>query len=196
MTQPDLLAALEPVVSVLEELGVEYSVVGSVASSAYGIARSTVDADIVANLPAVRVDALVARLEQDYYVDRDAARDATRRRSMFNVIHLATMIKVDVYVLGNREFDRGSFARRVTRTLIDTKGARTYQLDTAEDTVLHKLEWYRAGGDVSDRQWGDIVGVLTIQGDALDRAYLDHWANVLDVVELLARAWRDATRSA
>jgi hypothetical protein len=70
--------------------------------------------------------------------------------------------------------------------------ARTYQLDTPEDTVLHKLEWYRAGGDVSDRQWADIVGVLTVQGDALDREYLDRWAAVLGVTDLLARAWREA----
>jgi hypothetical protein len=192
MTAPDLLAALGPVVSALEELGVEYSVVGSVASSAHGVARSTVDADVVANLPESRVDAVVARLEQDYYVDLDAARDAVRRRSMFNVIHLATMIKVDVYVLSDRAFDRSSFARRSPRALPDVPDARTYQLDTPEDTVLHKLEWYRAGGDVSDRQWADIVGVLTVQGDALDREYLDRWAAVLGVTDLLARAWREA----
>jgi len=193
--QPDLLAALEPVVRALEELSIEYSVVGSVASSAYGVARSTVDADVVAKLGGARVDALVSRLEQDYYVDRDAARDAVRRRSMFNVIHLATMVKVDVYVLTDRAFDVGSFARRIGRRLPDEEGARTYLLDTPEDTILHKLEWYRAGGEVSDRQWGDIIGVLVIQGDALDRVYLDHWATVLGVSELLARAWLDADKS-
>lgn len=114
MIQPDLVAALEPVMNALEELGVEYSVVGSVASSSYGIARSTVDADVVADLPAAsHVDALVARLAHDYYVDRDSVLDAVRRRSMFNVIHLATMIKVDVYLLSDRPFDRGAFARRM-----------------------------------------------------------------------------------
>ena len=192
MTSPDLLAALEPVVAALEAIGVEYSVVGSVASSAHGIARSTVDADLVADLPGSQVDALVDRLEQDFYVDRDAARDAVQRCAMFNVIHLATMIKVDVYVLGGRAFDRGSFARRQARALPDQPGARTYQVDTPEDTVLHKLEWYRAGGEVSDRQWSDIVGVLDVQGDALDRAYLDRWAAMLGVDDLLARAWDEA----
>lgn len=73
--------------------------------------------------------------------------------------------------------------------------ARRYPIDTPEDTVLHKLEWYRAGGEGSDRQWSDIVGVLAIQGDALDRPYLDHWASVLGVSDLLARAWRDSARS-
>jgi hypothetical protein len=193
MTSPDLLAALEPVVTVLEQLGVEYSVVGSVASSAHGIARSTVDADIVANLPASRADELTVRLEHDYYIDRDAVRDAVRRRAMFNVIHLATMIKVDIYVLTDRPFDRSSFQRRTARPLLDEPGARTYNLDSPEDTILHKLEWFRAGGEVSDRQWADIVGVLAVQDDALDREYLDRWAQQLGVSDLLVRAWRESS---
>jgi hypothetical protein len=193
VSQHDLLAALEPVVDALEQLGATYSLCGSVASSAHGIARSTVDADLVADLRAPHVDPLVARLEHDYYIDRDAANDAVQRRAMFNVIHLATMMKVDIYVLASRAFDRASFARRLPRQLTDQAGGRMFQLDTAEDTVLHKLEWYRAGGEVSDRQWGDIVGVLAVQGDALDRTYLDHWAAQLGLIDLLARAWRDAS---
>lgn len=193
MSEHDLLAAIEPVVDALEQLGAPYSLCGSVASSAHGIARSTVDADLVADLQAAHVDPLVARLERDYYIDRDAASDAVRRRAMFNVIHLATMMKVDIYVLAPRAFDRASFARRSPRTLTDHAGARVFQLDTAEDTVLHKLEWYRAGGEVSDRQWADIVGVLAVQGDAMDRAYLDRWATDLGLADLLALAWRDAS---
>ena len=189
MTSPDLLAALDPVVSALEELGVEYSVVGSVASSAHGIARSTVDADVVADLSSAAVDGLVSRLERDYYVSRDAARDAVRRRSLFNAIHLATMIKVDVYVLSDRPFDRSSFARRTARMLPEEPGPRRYHIDTPDATVLHKLEWYRAGGEVSDRQWADVVGVLAVQGEALDRTYLDRWASDLGVADLLTRAW-------
>lgn len=191
MTQPDLLAAVTPVVDALDALGVAYSIVGSVASSAHGIARSTLDADVVADLHASQVAALVARLERDYYVDLDAANDAVRRRGMFNVIHLATMVKVDIYILTQRDFDRTSFERRTPRALPDEPDARTFQVDTPEDTVLHKLEWYRAGGEVSDRQWSDIIGVLQVQKGALDRAYLDTWSAKLGVDDLLARAWRE-----
>ena len=61
-----------------------------------------------------------------------------------------------------------------------------------EDTVLAKLEWYRKGGEVSDRQWRDLLGVLKVQGETLDRAYLDHWAGELDVSDLLHRALEEA----
>jgi hypothetical protein len=187
MNQPDLLAALAPVIAALHALGVEYCIVGSVASSAHGVARSTVDADLVADLPEARLDAFVAAIQSGYYVDRDAAHEAVRRRAMFNVIHLATMIKVDVYVLSQRAFDRSSFSRRTKKAMPD---AHAYFMDTAEDTILHKLEWYRAGGEVSDRQWSDIVGVIAVQGDALDREYLDRWAVTLGVTDLLVRALR------
>jgi hypothetical protein len=193
MTQPDLLAAVTPVVEALERLGVPYSVVGSVASSAHGVARASIDADLVADLREPHVDPLVSALQEAYYVDRDAARDAVKRRSMFNAIHLATMLKVDIYVLTGRPFDRESFARRGPGAL-DPASPRQFALATPEDTVVHKLEWFRDGGEVSDRQWADIVGVLRVQGDALDLDYMRRWAAALGVEDLLERARLDAGR--
>ncbi len=153
------------------------------------VARSTLDADLVADLRGIHVAPLTAALERDYYIDREVADDAVRRRAMFNVIHLATMFKVDIYVLTERAFDRSSFARRAARSL-DEPPSRTFLVDSPEDTVLHKLEWYRAGGEVSDRQWSDIIGVLDVQGDALDDRYLEEWASAIGVTDLLARARR------
>jgi hypothetical protein len=192
MNQPDLLAALTPVADALDRLAVGYCVVGSVASSAHGIARASIDADIVADLEPEHVDPLVAALEADYYIDRDAVADAIRRRSMFNVVHLETMLKVDVYVLTARQFDRESFARRSAGALDPTAGRR-YAVASAEDTVLHKLEWYRAGGDVSERQWSDVVGVLRVQAGRLDTAYMARWAAALGVADLLEKAGREAS---
>jgi len=98
----DVLHALGPVVDALDRLGVAYSIVGSVASSAHGVARSTIDIDLVATQRSHEVAPLVASLIDAYYVDLEAARDPVTRRSMFNAIHLATMLKVDVYIDGGR----------------------------------------------------------------------------------------------
>ena len=190
MSRPEILDALSPGVEALDALGVSYFVVGSVASSALGVPRSTLDADIVADLPGKKIDALFAALERDYYLDRDAMVDAVRRRSMFNAIHLGTMLKVDVYIVTSRPFDVESFARRRPGTL--HVADRPYVLATPEDTILHKREWYRIGGGVSDRQWGDVVGVLKVQIGALDLQYLNAWAVRLGVEDLLARATAEA----
>lgn len=185
----DIRAALDPVADAFDALGVAYRVGGSVASSSLGVARSTLDIDVVADLHLAHVDAFVARLAADYYVDADMIRDAIRRRGSFNVIHLATMMKVDVFVLKARPFDQEAFAR-VIHEVID--GERQFPLTTAEDIILHKLEWFRLGGGVAQRQWEDVLGVIRLQGDALDRPHLDHWARQLGIDDLLARAFAEA----
>jgi len=112
VSTPDIVAPLAPIVEIFERLSIPYSVAGSVASSAHGVARATLDVDLVADLHAEHVDPLVAAISADYYVDRDAALDAIARRSMFNVVHLATMLKVDIYELTSRSFDQEPFRRR------------------------------------------------------------------------------------
>jgi hypothetical protein len=151
-------SAVAPIVDAFDALGVPYSIVGSVASSSHGVPRSTIDIDLVANLRLPQVESLVAALIDAYYIDGDAARDAVRHRSMFNVIHLDTMLKIDVYVLTERDFDQESFGRRSQAVLAEAESGRLYFLDTPEDTVVHKLEWYREGGEVAPRQWADAVG--------------------------------------
>ena len=194
MAEPksDIVAALEPVVDALEALGVRYRVGGSVASSALGVPRSTLDVDVACELRQQHVGALVAALIADYYIDEDIIRDAISRESCFNVIHLATMLKVDLFVRRSRPFEDVAFERTVRRSLDVAMGAREFDLTTPEDIILHKLEWFRAGGRVSDRQWHDIVGVLAIQRGQLDREYLERWAEELGVADLLARALSDA----
>lgn len=187
----EIRAALDPVADAFEALGVSYRVGGSIASSALGVARSTLDIDLVADLRAAHVAPFVLRLQADYYVDADMIHDAIRRRGSFNVIHLATMMKVDVFVVGARPFDREAFARVITEPLGDDR-ERSFPLTTPEDIVIHKLDWYRLGGGVSERQWSDVLGVLKLQGDALDRAYLARWAEELGLQNLLERALAEA----
>jgi len=190
MNTPQVLAAITPIVEALEELGVSYHIGGSVASSVYGILRATIDADLIANLHIEQARPLVKWLEADYYIDEDAVRDAVRRRSSFNAIHLETMLKVDVFIPKSRLFDQEEFRRAQQEVLLE--GTRPFNVASPEGTILNKLEWYRMGGEVSDRQWNDILGVLKVQGTHLDMNYLQKWAANLNVTDLLERAFVDA----
>jgi hypothetical protein len=191
VTTPDLLAALEPVVAVLESLGVAYYVAGSVASSAHGVPRASIDADIVTALAFAHVPPLVTRLKPAYYVDETRVRSAIESRRSFNVIHLATMFKVDVFVTKGRPFDRESMERARPMTLGDALDQRLFAVASLEDTILAKLEWFRAGGETSERQWTDVCGLLKAAGSQLDRGYLGRWGKALGVHDLLERAYRD-----
>ena len=187
MSDPDLLAALAPVLQVLSDLGVRHFVGGSIASSAHGVARASVDGDVVAELGLAHVAPLVAALRDTYYVPEERIRDAVARRASFNVIHLDTMLKVDVFVSRDRPFDRRAFERSRPAS-IEGKGGATLPVSSAEDVVLAKLEWYRRGGEVSERQWADVMGVLRATGSALDLPYLRRGAVELGVGDLLDRA--------
>jgi hypothetical protein len=190
MTASDLAAAIWPVAAALEALRVSYYLTGSVASSAHGVARATVDADIVAALEHGHIAPLVDRLEPDYYIPVNRLNWAVAARSSCNLVHLATMFKIDIFVSKDRPFDREAAARARPDAIDDTANAPIVPIASAEDTILAKLEWFRRGGEVSERQWWDVVGVLKIRHDA-DRAYLRRWAASLGVADLLERVFTD-----
>lgn len=192
MNPPDLLEALAPVAEALESLGVAYYVGGSLASSAHGVPRASLDVDLMAELRPEHVTSLCQRLQDAYYLDPDRVGDAVARKRSFNLIHLATMLKVDVFVSRGRPFDREALARVRHERLGDAEAGRLFALVSAEDIVLLKLEWFRLGGETSERQWTDVLGVLKVARGALDAAYLDRWAGALGVADLLERARTDA----
>ena len=191
MTDPITIAALKPVIAALEAAGVEYYIGGSLASSVHGIARSTIDVDIVAYLRAEHVGKLVLLLSDEYYVDAAMIKDALRTRSSFNLIHHPTSYKVDIFLPSARPFER-SVRERVVRGRLPAGDAREVPLVSPEDIILNKLEWYRQGGEVSERQWNDVLGVMKVQGTSLNRDYLGKWAVELGVSDLLERALREA----
>lgn len=192
MTEPDLVAALRPVAEALDGLGVPYYVGGSVASSAHGIARASLDADVVAALAPEHVDGLIDRLAPRYYIPVDRLRAATATRASCNLIHLETMVKIDIFVSKGRPFDREAAARARPQAIDDAPGSPRFLIASAEDTVLAKLEWFRQGGETSERQWWDVVGVLRVTANA-DQAYLRRWAAALGLLDLLERALADAS---
>lgn len=191
MKKPDIIAALDMVTGCFEKLGITYYIGGSVASSAYGIARATMDVDLVADIKIGQVNLLVKALETGYYIDAEMIREAIHRSTSFNLIHLETMIKIDVFVVKDQPYDSEALARRCADTL-DEESSREFYLSSAEDIILSKLRWYQGGGRVSEQQWKDVLGVLKVQADKLDLEYLKYWASKLNLSDLLKRSFDDA----
>jgi hypothetical protein len=191
----DFLPALRLVVEALERLGVPYYIGGSVASSVHGVPRSTNDVDVVADLQLRHVTPLVHALGDAFYIDEDAVRDAVERRSSFNVVYLTSMFKIDVFAAAPTPFARNEMARRQQDTLGEEPGAREFSVASPEDTILRKLEWYRAGSHISNRQWQDVQEVIQTRDVSLDVPYLRRWAPALGVADLLERALTEAGRA-
>ncbi len=182
----DVMEALTPLVDALEQLGIAYYIGGSVSSSLHGMARRTQDVDVIADIGPNQVRLLVQALQRDYYVDEQAWKDAVRRGLPYNVIHLNTMLKVDLIPFKRRAFTREE-ARRAQAHILEA-GTRPVRVASAEDAILTKLEWFEMGERSSARQWNDILGIMKQRGIALDLPYLAQWADVLGVRDLLDRA--------
>lgn len=179
------------VVAAFDRAGVRYFLGGSVASALYGEARSTRDVDFVAAMLPPHVPPFVAALGVDFYADAQAIATAVTTRASFNVIHLDTMVKADIFVFKGDPFGRSQFSRRTSKQL-NADDSTLISVASAEDTVLAKLQWYRDCGGMSDRQWNDVLGVLKVQGPTLDRAYLNEWARELAITDLLGRSLDEA----
>jgi hypothetical protein len=188
VTPIDPFAFAARIGEILDSLGIPYLVGGSVASMVYGETRFTRDLDLLIDADEKAVRALAAQMEGEYYIDADAAADAVRHHSTFNAIHLESLMKVDFFVPEDRAAARAQIARG--RVMPAGEGmARFY---APEDIIIQKLRWFRLGGETSEQQWRDIVGVLRVKGDELDHLYLDRAAEAFEVADLLARARDDA----
>jgi hypothetical protein len=157
------------------------------ASSAQGLPRASADVDFVADLMSHHVRTWVAALGPDFEVDPEMLGEAIERRRSLHIFDLRSAMKIDVFVAGFDAWDREQL-KRARAGLITRQEQAEVALPSPEDTVLAKLSWYRKGGEVSDRQWADILGVLQVQVGRLDGAYMRRWAANLGVGDLLERA--------
>jgi hypothetical protein len=174
----------------LQECGIPYMLVGSNASSIHGAPRATYDIDIVIDPTERQLEQLLALFpDSDFYVSVDAATDAFRRRSQFNLIEIDSGWKVDLIIPENRAFNKAEMARRSPRRINDV----LVDVATAEDTIIAKLEWSKAGG--SERQLEDVAGILRLRADALDAEYIEQWVQALELAPQWQRAQTLALQS-
>ncbi|MFN9984408.1 MAG: hypothetical protein ACK52S_02545 [Pirellula sp.] len=187
MTQPDdLIDALGPVIQAFRELGIRYFIGGSIASSFHGATRSTMDVDVVCDMTEAQSVPFVSSFSQDFYVSSTAVENAVRGKSCFNLIHLPTSFKVDVFVSRGRPFDIDSM-RRATEETLGTEKTLKVSIATAEDSIVSKLEWYRLTHETSERQWDDVTRLIRLLDNHLDVPYLRQAADTVGVRDLLER---------
>lgn len=193
----DIAPALVELKQALDSAGIDYMIVGSLASSVHGLPRATRDADLVVAIEQWQVKRLATALEPKFYFSEEAALDAIRHTTSFNAIHEDSFFQIDMFIPEPTPFNRAQFERR-QEIEIDPDQGIVMQFQSAEDTALSKLVWFREGHEVSERQWQDVLGIIHTQGSRLDLAYLHRWAANLGVDDLLQRAldeyWPEAER--
>ncbi len=192
MKKFEILSALQPVINVLEKFKIPYYIGGSIASSLYGIARATMDIDIIADVKLHHISLLKQELKDSYYIDENMIKEAIQNRASFNLIHFETAIKIDIFILKDTPYHQNTLERKINDTLEDDDVKTKFYFSSPEDIILRKLQWDELGEKLSERQWLDVIGVIKVQGDSLDKNYLQFWSKKLGIFELLKSAFSDA----
>lgn len=179
---------LREITAALNRVGIRYAIGGSLASSARGIWRTTLDVDVVAAIALAQAEVFVQALGKDWYADVDEIRTSLAAGRSFNVIHIKNALKVDVFP-AREPFHRTQLDRATVLPLGDDRVPCV--VTAAEDALLAKLRWYADGGRLSERQWDDVTGII-VQNPDLDWDYVKLWAARLGVSDLLEKARADA----
>ena len=175
----------------LHVIGVDYAIVGSLASGAFGEARATIDVNILARFAPQSLSRLAKLLGDAFYFDVEHAEEALRLRRTFNIVSKEEILKFDFFQADADPFGAAQLARKCYVDLPFLSDVEV-PVASAEDVVLAKLRWYDQGGRTSERQWSDILGVLRVQGGRSDWGYIEVWAPRLGVEDLLAKLPRTA----
>ncbi|MEJ2628616.1 MAG: hypothetical protein P8078_08685 [bacterium] len=192
MESANILPVLKSFIHVLDNLSISYYIGGSIASSVFGLPRSTMDIDIIADIQASHIPRLKKQLENEFYIDEHMILEAINRLSSFNLVHLETAIKVDVFIPKKDKYYDSAKDRKQKDTLIENDKGSEFYFSSPEDIILNKLKWYEIGNRVSETQRQDVIGVIKVQENSLDKKYLKTWAEKLNVFKLLVDAFNDA----
>ena len=181
MLQPERL--IREVIQTLEDIGIEYMVTGSVASSLQGEPRSTHDIDLAVALQKSMAQKLVEAFPPpDFYLSETSILDAIDTGGMFNIIDTNEGDKIDFWMLTDEPFDQSRFSRKYAENIMGF----TIQVSSPEDTILAKLKWAQLSGS-REKQFADALRVYEIQYGKLDLDYLTNWAQTLNVESALKR---------
>jgi len=191
MAEMEEYLILKQLTDALNDMKIDYAIGGSIASSVYGKVRFTQDADITVASFADMAEQLYNILKQNFYISKNAMYQAISDRGSFNVIHLTSAFKIDIFVQKDDDFHRQLFLRR-KKVKLDESIEHIFNIVSAEDIILLKLQWYQSGGCISERQWSDILGVLTVQAQSLDTGYLKNYSETLGVSEIYNRAIQES----
>jgi len=188
--EPDILHALRSITEIFEKLNISYYIGGSLASAAYGMQQLAQDIDLVVELLPTQVPQFIALLQADYYVDQQNVYSAVQNNQKFTIIHLETLLVIDVIIPFSSLFEEQAKNRVKWHTLDEM--IQPLPLSSPEDIILIKLFLYRKDETFPDNQWNDILGVLKVQGFILDLMYLETWAACLGITHLLEQAYIDS----
>ena len=191
MNEPEEYLVLKQLTDALDDLEIGYAIGGSIASSVYGKVRFTQDADITVSPFGDKAGQLYDVLKGAFYVSKDAMNEAISDRGSFNVIHLQSAFKIDLFIQKDNDFHKQMFVRR-QKVKLDESIDHLFDIVSAEDVVLLKLQWYQSADCMSDRQWSDVLGVLTVQAGSLDMEYLRNCSDELGVKALLEKALNES----
>jgi hypothetical protein len=153
--------------------------------------RTTQDVDIIADMRRNHIQPFITALLSDFFLDEEMISASIQDKSSFNIIRRKTMFKVDVFITHKDPFQQSELSR-AQKQIIQTEPEISAFFASPEDTVLAKLEWFRKGGEVSERQWRDVIGILKIRAGILDLEYLRKWASELNVIDLLEKALKES----
>ena len=172
---------LNQVISAFEELSIDYFITGSIASGVRGEFRATNDIDILAAIEPEDTDKFVDLVEQDFYADRISIANAIASRRSFNIVHKESIIKVDIFTKID-DLQTEQLKRATSVEMQDIN--KLVKIATAEDVIISKLVWFEKGGRSSERQWRDMLGVVSVSGTSLDTEYILFWSEKLNIRDL------------
>jgi hypothetical protein len=188
---PEPISATTLVTKILEQLNIPYLIGGSLASTIYGIVRTTPNVDIIADMSLSQIQPFVEALKSEFYLDEDMIVDAVTHQSSFNIIHQPSMFKVDVFIPPQSPFQQSEYSRARKQIIVSQPEISAF-FSSPEDTILAKLDWFHKGNEVSERQGRDIIGILKVKEGDLDLDYLRKWARELNLENLLERALKES----